>query len=170
MQFVQNFPFFSILLTLMGAVASSVMSGKRARRTTLFLIAADLAFTVGVMIYTLRTGDSYAYKMGHFPAPWGNEIRVGVLETVSLTVFLLVILFSFLGGMRRSEKEIEPTKQQYRIAILTDLTRAFADRAGLHQRPVHPLTCSIEINTPAAAGLVMMRDTLAARWSRACDT
>ena len=50
MQFVQNFPFFSILLTLMGAVASSVMSGKRARRTTLFLIAADLAFTVGVMI------------------------------------------------------------------------------------------------------------------------
>ena len=54
MQFVQNFPFFSILLTLMGAVASSVMSGKRARRTTLFLIAADLAFTVGVMIYTLR--------------------------------------------------------------------------------------------------------------------
>ena len=121
MQFVQNFPFFSILLTLMGAVASSVMSGKRARRTTLFLIAADLAFTVGVMIYTLRTGDSYAYKMGHFPAPWGNEIRVGVLETVSLTVFLLVILFSFLGGMRRSEKEIEPTK--YNIyCILTDLT------------------------------------------------
>ena len=122
MQFVQNFPFFSILLTLMGAVASSVMSGKRARRTTLFLIAADLAFTVGVMIYTLRTGDSYAYKMGHFPAPWGNEIRVGVLETVSLTVFLLVILFSFLGGMRRSEKEIEPTK--YNIyCILTDLTK-----------------------------------------------
>ena len=29
MQFVQNFPFFSILLTLMGAVASSVMTGGR---------------------------------------------------------------------------------------------------------------------------------------------
>ena len=96
MQFVQNFPFFSILLTLMGAVASSVMSGKRARHTTLLLMAANLAFTVSVMIYTLQTGDSYAYKMGHFPAPWGNEIRVGVLETVSLTVFLLVILFAVL--------------------------------------------------------------------------
>ena len=121
MQFVQNFPFFSILLTLMGAVASSVMSGRRARHTTLLLMAANLAFTVSVMIYTLQTGDSYAYKMGHFPAPWGNEIRVGVLETVSLTVFLLVMLFSFLGGMRRSEKDIEPTK--YNIyCILTDLT------------------------------------------------
>ena len=103
MQFVQNFPFFCILLTLMGAVASSVMSSRMARRTTLFLILADLAMNVSVMIYTLQTGDSYAYKMGHFPAPWGNEIRVGVLETVSLTVFLLVILFAFLGGMRKSD-------------------------------------------------------------------
>ena len=155
MQFVQNFPFFSILLTLMGAVASSVMSGKRARRTTLFLIAADLAFTVGVMIYTLRTGDSYAYKMGHFPAPWGNEIRVGVLETVSLTVFLLVILFSFLGGMRRSEKEIEPTK--YNIyCILTDLTM-LSLIALVYTNDLFTAYVFIEINTLAAAGLVMMR-------------
>ena len=63
MQFVQNFPFFCILLTLMGAVASSVMNSRMARRTTLFLILADLAMNVSVMIYTLQTGDSYAYKM-----------------------------------------------------------------------------------------------------------
>ena len=25
-------------------------------------------------------GTSYTYMMGHFPAPWGNEIRAGVLE------------------------------------------------------------------------------------------
>ena len=153
MQFVQNFPFFSILLTLMGAVASSVMSGKRARRTTLFLIAADLAFTVGVMIYTLRTGDSYAYKMGHFPAPWGNEIRVGVLETVSLTVFLLVILFSFLGGMRRSEKEIEPTK--YNIyCILTDLTM-LSLIALVYTNDLFTAYVFIEINTLAAAAFTL---------------
>ena len=155
MQFVQNFPFFSILLTLMGAVASSVMSGKRARRTTLFLIAADLAFTVGVMIYTLRTGDSYAYKMGHFPAPWGNEIRVGVLETVSLTVFLLVILFSFLGGMRRSEKEIEPTK--YNIyCILTDLTM-LSLIALVYTNDLFTAYVFIEIMTLTACALIMSR-------------
>ena len=155
MQFVQNFPFFSILLTLMGAVASSVMSGKRARHTTLLLMAANLAFTVSVMIYTLQTGDSYAYKMGHFPAPWGNEIRVGVLETVSLTVFLLVMLFSFLGGMRRSEKDIEPTK--YNIyCILTDLTM-LSLIALVYTNDLFTAFVFIEINTLAAAGLVMMR-------------
>lgn len=107
------------------------------------------------MIYTLRTGDSYAYKMGHFPAPWGNEIRVGVLETVSLTVFLLVILFSFLGGMRRSEKEIEPTK--YNIyCILTDLTM-LSLIALVYTNDLFTAYVFIEINTLAAAGLVMMR-------------
>ena len=155
MQFVQNFPFFSILLTLMGAVASSVMSSRMARRTTLFLILADLAMNVSVMIYTLQTGDSYAYKMGHFPAPWGNEIRVGVLETVSLTVFLLVILFAFLGGMRKSEKEIEPTK--YNIyCILTDLVM-LSLIALVYTNDMFTAFVFIEINTLAAAGLVMMR-------------
>ena len=154
MQFVQNFPFFCILLTLMGAVASSVMSSRMAR-TTLFLILADLAMNVSVMIYTLQTGDSYAYKMGHFPAPWGNEIRVGVLETVSLTVFLLVILFAFLGGMRKSEKEIEPTK--YNIyCILTDLVM-LSLIALVYTNDMFTAFVFIEINTLAAAGLVMMR-------------
>ncbi len=155
MQFVQNFPFFCILLTLMGAVASSVMNSRMARRTTLFLILADLAMNVSVMIYTLQTGDSYAYKMGHFPAPWGNEIRVGVLETVSLTVFLLVILFAFLGGMRKSEKEIEPTK--YNIyCILTDLVM-LSLIALVYTNDMFTAFVFIEINTLAAAGLVMMR-------------
>ena len=118
-------------------------------------MAANLAFTVSVMIYTLQTGDSYAYKMGHFPAPWGNEIRVGVLETVSLTVFLLVILFSFLGGMRRSEKDIEPTK--YNIyCILTDLTM-LSLIALVYTNDLFTAFVFIEINTLAAAGLVMMR-------------
>ena len=126
-----------------------------ARRTTLFLILADLAMNVSVMIYTLQTGDSYAYKMGHFPAPWGNEIRVGVLETVSLTVFLLVILFAFLGGMRKSEKEIEPTK--YNIyCILTDLVM-LSLIALVYTNDMFTAFVFIEINTLAAAGLVMMR-------------
>ena len=89
--------------------------------------------------------------MGHFPAPWGNEIRVGVLETVSLTVFLLVILFSFLGGMRRSEKDIEPTK--YNIyCILTDLTM-LSLIALVYTNDLFTAFVFIEINTLAAAGL-----------------
>ena len=69
MQFVQNFPFFSILLKLMGAVASSVMSGRRARHTTLLLMAANLAFTVSVMIYTLLNAYYFPVSYTHLTLP-----------------------------------------------------------------------------------------------------
>ena len=68
---------------------------------------------------------------------------------------LLVILFSFLGGMRRSEKEIEPTK--YNIyCILTDLTM-LSLIALVYTNDLFTAYVFIEINTLAAAGLVMMR-------------
>lgn len=155
MQFVQNFPFFCILLSLMTAVVSSVLSGKAAQRATLGLIVSVLAMNAAVMVYTLATGNSYVYMMGHFPAPWGNEIRVGVLETVSTTVFLVVILLSFLGGMRRSEREIEPGK--YNIyCILMDLTM-LSLLALCYTNDLFTAFVFIEINTLSAAGLVMMR-------------
>ena len=155
MHFVQNFPFFCILLTLMGSVVSSVLKAKHAQRVTLFLIGAVLAMNVSVMIYTLQTGESYVYMMGHFPAPWGNEIRAGVLETVSMTVFLLVILFSFLGGLHRGEQELEQTKYNI-FCILIDLTM-LSLLALVYTNDLFTAYVFIEINTLAAAGLVMMR-------------
>ena len=57
--------------------------------------------------------------MGHFPAPWGNEIRVGVLEAVMAVFFCLIMLLSMLGGMREREQEIEESKQNlYYICLL----------------------------------------------------
>ena len=110
MQFVQNFPFFCILLTLICAVITSVLRGAAARRMTVFVICAVTAMTAAVAAFTLSTGQSYVYLMGHFPAPWGNEIRAVALESVVMLVFCLVILFSFLGGLHKSILQIEASK------------------------------------------------------------
>ena len=109
MQFVQNFPFFCILLTLICAVITSVIGRRKAIYLTSALITAVTAMTVCVLVYVLRTGESYTYMMGHFPAPWGNEIRIGVMEALMMTVFCFVTLFSFIGGLLPSIREIEST-------------------------------------------------------------
>ena len=155
MQFVQNFPFFAILLTLICAVITSVIGRRKAIYLTTMLITAVTAMTVCVLVYTLRTGESYAYMMGHFPAPWGNEIRIGVMETLMMTVFCFVMLFSFVGGMLPSIREIESTK--YNIyCILVDLL-LLALQALVYTNDLFTAYVFIEINTLAAAGLVMMR-------------
>ena len=155
MQFVQNFPFMCILLTLICAVITSVLRPRAARRLTIALILAVTAMTAAVMTYTLATGDSFVYLMGHHPAPWGNEIRAGVLETTMMMVFCVVILFSFLGGMLPSIREIERSK--YNIyCILVDLL-FLALQALVYTNDLFTAYVFIEINTLAAAGLVMMR-------------
>ncbi|MDO5377475.1 MAG: proton-conducting transporter membrane subunit [Clostridia bacterium] len=155
MAFVQNFPFFCILLTLICAVVTSVLKGAAARRMTLFVILAVTVMTACVMGYTLATGESYVYLMGHFPAPWGNEIRAGVLETVTMLLFCFVMLFSFVGGLSRSVREIESSK--YNIyCILVDLT-LLSLLALVYTNDLFTAYVFIEINTIAAAGLVMIR-------------
>ncbi|MGN0772828.1 MAG: complex I subunit 5 family protein [Candidatus Ventricola sp.] len=155
MHFVQNFPFFCILLTLICAVVTSALKGRQARWLTMGLIAAVTAMTASVLVYTLTTGESYVYMMGHFPAPWGNEIRIGVIESLMMMVFCFVTLFSFIGGMVPSIREIEKTK--YNIyCILVDLT-FLALQALVYTNDLFTAYVFIEINTLAAAGLVMMR-------------
>jgi len=155
MQFVQNFPFFCILLTLICAVITSVIGRRKAIYLTSLLITAVTAMTVCVLVYVLRTGESYAYMMGHFPAPWGNEIRIGVMEALMMTVFCFVMLFSFIGGLLPSIREIESTK--YNIyCILVDLL-LLALQALVYTNDLFTAYVFIEINTLAAAGLAMMR-------------
>ena len=155
MQFVQNFPFICILMTLICAVITSVLGRRKAFYLTTALITMVTAMTACILVYTLKTGDSYVYMMGHFPAPWGNEIRIGVVETVMMMIFCFVTLFSFVGGLLPSIREIESTK--YNIyCILVDL--AFLSlQALVYTNDLFTAFVFIEINTLAAAGLAMMR-------------
>ena len=157
MHFVQNFPFIGILLTLICAVISSVLRPKAARAVTLFVIAAVTALTAGVLWFTVTTGESFVYMMGHFPAPWGNEIRAGSLEAVSLLFFMGVIFCAFVGGRERSFRDVEETKYNI-FCILIDLV-ILSLQALVYTNDLFTAFVFIEINTIAAAGLVSIRQT-----------
>ena len=50
MQFVQNFPFMTILLTLICAVVTSVLDGRKARWLTGLMLVTVTAMTTAVMV------------------------------------------------------------------------------------------------------------------------
>ncbi|MCD8007487.1 MAG: sodium:proton antiporter, partial [Clostridiales bacterium] len=79
MTLVQNFPFFCIILSMFSAIISFPLNHKWAKRVHLTMVTVVLALSLGVLNFTAATGESYTYMMGHYPAPWGNEIRIGVL-------------------------------------------------------------------------------------------
>ena len=74
------------------------------KRQVLILSLATLSFVVG-------TGESYTFMMGHFPAPWGNEIRIGELEALMAVFFSLIMMLSVFGGMAHIDREVQDSKK-----------------------------------------------------------
>ena len=104
-------PFFSIILSLVCAVISFAAGEKRARQLTVFLLTASVIMQASLLAYCARNHTSYAYMMGHYPAPWGNEITAGVLEPLMALLFAAVMLCSVVGGFTRILRDVAPRRR-----------------------------------------------------------
>ncbi|MBR6526218.1 MAG: sodium:proton antiporter [Clostridia bacterium] len=155
MAFIQNVPFFSIILSMISGIFSSALKRKAARSVTIVLSAVVLAMNIMLTVFMLQTGESYTYMMGHYPAPFGNEIRAGLLESVMASVFALILLMSLLGGLNKIDEQIQEQKQNLYF-IMADLMLASL-LALVYTNDLFTAYVFIEINTIAAAALIMSR-------------
>ena len=98
MDFIQNFPFFSIMLSMFSGTVCSVLPRRAARWVNTLMISLIGVLSFVLLSYLVVRGESYVYMMGHFPAPWGNEIRAGILEAGTALFFFGVKVFFPVGG------------------------------------------------------------------------
>lgn len=157
MDFVRNFPFFCIILSMFAGTISSVLKGNGAKRLNTVLLVVIGLLSAATLGYCLVNGSYYVYWMGHFPAPWGNEIRVGVLESMMALFFCVIMLLSLSGGRGHLELEIEPSKLNY-YYVLTNLLLSSL-LALVYTNDMFTAYVFVEINTIAACGLIMIRQT-----------
>ncbi len=155
MDFIRNFPFFSIVLSMFAGIVSSILSGRNARRFCFFVLSVITAMSAAVLFYTVQTGEAFVYWMGHFPAPWGNEIRAGVLEAVMAVAFCVVMLLSLIGGMRHIDTEIAEQKKNLYFIMIDLLLSSLL--ALIYTNDLFTAYVFVEINTIAACGLIMIR-------------
>ena len=154
MSFSVNLPLFCVVLSLLCSVISSVLQGKAARILTLFLNAAVCLSSVLVLIYVNRVGD-VTYLMGHYPHPWGNELRLGVLEALFSAVFSAVMFFCVLGGKQQLLHDLEPKKSNL-YYVMVDLIQA-ALLVLAYTDDIFTGYVFIEICTIASCGILMIR-------------
>lgn len=155
MAFVQNFPFMSIILSLFSGPLSSIVSGKTAKWINKAVLIIISIMSGCVLAYVLSTGQEYVYRMGHFPAPWGNEIRVGVLEAAMALFFCVIMLLCMLGGVLERETEIEESKQNLYYVMVNLLLCSLL--ALIYTNDLFTAYVFVEINTISACGLIMIR-------------
>lgn len=75
-----------------------MLSAKAAKLVNRVVIVAVGIMSAILLLYLLSTGKPFVYWMGHFPAPWGNEIRAGVLEAGMALFFCIIMYLSMAGG------------------------------------------------------------------------
>ncbi len=156
MQFVQNVPFFSIMISMFSGIVSSVLPGKYARRLNTAMITAVGIMSLWLLAFMVQSDiGSYTFMMGHFPAPWGNEIRAGVLEAGMALFVSAVMLLSMLGGRKKLFDEVELSKHNiYYILVNLILSSLLA---LIYTNDMFTAYVFVEINTIAACGLIMIR-------------
>ena len=156
MKLVQNIPFFCIMLSMFSGILSSVLPGKAARRLNAAMVTAVTILSAWLLQYLLASGiDSYTYMMGHFPAPWGNELRVGVLEAGMALFFSIIMLLSLLGGRKKLFDEVEVSKHNIYYILCNLLLSSLL--ALVYTNDLFTAYVFVEINTIAACGLIMIR-------------
>ncbi len=155
MDFIRNFPCISIMLCLFAGIVSSGLRDKAAMWINTLLLTINIALSICTLLYTLLTGEPFVYVMGKFPAPWGNEIRAGILEALLALFFCVIMLLSLFGGRHKLLEEVEEGKT-YLYYVLSDLLLSSL-LALIYTNDMFTAYVFVEINTISACGLIMIR-------------
>ena len=156
MALVQNVPFFSIMLSMFSGIVSAILPEKWAKRLNAAMICVVGGMSAWLLLFMTHSRiGHYTYMMGHFPAPWGNELRVGVLEAGMALFFCVIMLLSLLGGRKKLLGEVEYSKHNI-YYILCDLMLSSL-LALIYTNDLFTAYVFVEINTIAAGGLIMIR-------------
>ena len=148
----QNLPLFLILCPLMCAAICSALKGKAARVVMTVLSALE-CLGMGVLLYHTSEGnESFVYAMGEIGAPFGNELRIGPLESIVGLAFSLILLTSVLGGWRRLTEDVAPNRMNLYGSVTCLLTSAMA--AMVFTNDLFTAYVFIEISTIAACALI----------------
>ncbi len=116
---IHNIPFFSIFLAMFcGIITPLIKNGYTAWKvhTTMLMIVSVMSVLLLVNVY--ENNETFTFMMGHFPAPWGNELRAGPLEALMAVTFSIVMLLTTAGGREFIFHDVVAEKQNLYFIML----------------------------------------------------
>ena len=156
MNLIQNFPFFCIMIAMFGGIVSAVLPARPAKALNIGVLSGVGIMSLVLLVWLqISKIGSYTYMMGHFPAPWGNELRVGSLEALLALFVSIVMLLSVLCGRSKLNSEIKPSRQSAYCTLTCMLLASLL--ALIYTNDLFTAYVFVEINTIAGCGLIMIR-------------
>ena len=159
--FAFNIPFICIFMAMIAAIITPLLPKKnRIPEKLSCWVIGIIGVLSAYLLYALANSGqslSFNFRMGHFPAPWGNELRAGPLEAVLSLVFSFAMLLSLTGNFSSTEEDIEPNRKQI-FCVLVNLLMASL-LALTYTTDLFTAYVFIEINTIAACSIVAVKES-----------
>lgn len=155
MSFSINFPLFMIVASLMCSVISIVLKSKHARLISLLLSALCFVLNIILLFYVLETNEVFTYMMGHFPHPWGNEIRISIIEVITSSLFSLVLFLILLAGKQSINDYVDESKQNLYYALCDLINSSLL--VLVYTNDIFTGYVFVEICTLASTGILVLR-------------
>ena len=156
-----NVPFISIFILMITAIITPLLSLKRRlpEKVSCYVIGFVAVLSAYLLYSLTSSGQSLAFNfpMGHFPAPWGNELRAGPLEAVLALFFCIAMLLSLTGNFASTAEDISPARRQI-FCVLVNLLMASL-LALTYTNDLFTAYVFIEINTIAACAIVAAKES-----------
>ena len=157
MPFIANFPFFCILITMFGGILTSMVNAKWAFRINTLVVSVTLVLNGALLLYLAENPQSFTFMMGHYPAPWGNEIRFGPLEVLMGTVFSFVTLCSLISGKKEIFHDVKSRNIHFFYIMINLLLSSLF--ALIYTNDLFTAYVFVEINTISACAIVMAKES-----------
>lgn len=145
------------MICMFAALLTFILKKRAAAVVAQFSIAVTLILSLILTAYLHDRGESFVYMMGHFPAPWGNEIRAGELEGAMAVFTCIIALLSLVSGKAMIRTQVDEKKQNlyYLITCLMEASLL----ALIYTNDIFTGYVFIEINTIAGCGLIMIKNS-----------
>lgn len=157
MPFVANFPFFCIILTMAGGIISSILKSKKAYWVNVGVVFTCFIMSLTLLINMIIDPQAYTFMMGHFPAPWGNEIKFGPFEAMMATTLSITMLLVVISEKKRIFENVKESKVNLFCLMLNLMLSSLF--ALIYTNDLFTAYVFIEINTLCACGLVMAKES-----------
>lgn len=155
-----NIPFVSIFMLMIAAIITPLLPVRnRIPEKLSCQVIAVVACMSAYLLYALSAGGgavTFNFPMGHFPAPWGNELRAGPLEAVLSLTFCVIMVLSLLGNFSSTEEDIPPARRQIFCVLINLLTASLL--AMTYTNDLFTGYVFIEITTMAACAIVAVKE------------
>lgn len=154
-----HIPLLSILVPILAALIMPLIKDRKfARKLTILSFSLVIILSTVLVFYINHMDNGYfTYQLGHYSAPWANELRAGLFEAILSLVLSFVMLLSILGGKESIAYDIQAGKQRYFYLTLNLLLASIV--ALIYTNDIFTAYVFIEINAVAACAIVVAKES-----------